>query len=286
MPTGAYLRDRTAITLARWHTVVPDPLFLVLEDCVPETVPDLRTVDGILFDLDGVLTPTAEVHMRAWSVVFAEVFATWGITPAYTDADYYAYVDGKRRYDGVASLLRSRNVEIAWGDPSDPADAETICGIGNRKNAAFSAELRAGGVAPFPGSLALLEVLRAAEMPMGVVSSSSNAEEVLASAGIRDFFTVVVDGRVAASENLASKPAPDMFRVGAERLGVTPASSAAVEDAVAGVASAAAAGYATVIGVDRGAGEDVLRAAGATYIVDDLSRLLLDMSANDPSEPA
>ena len=68
--------------------MVPDPLFLVLEDCVPETVPDLRTVDGILFDLDGVLTPTAEVHMRAWAVVFAEVFATWGITPAYTDADY------------------------------------------------------------------------------------------------------------------------------------------------------------------------------------------------------
>lgn len=258
--------------------MVPDPLFLVLEDCVPETVPDLRTVDGILFDLDGVLTPTAEVHMRAWAVVFAEVFATWGITPAYTDADYYAYVDGKRRYDGVASLLRSRNVEIPWGDPSDPAEAETICGIGNRKNAAFATALRAGGVAPFPGSLALLELLRAAQVPMGVVSSSSNAEEVLTTAGIREFFTVVVDGRVAASDDLASKPAPDMFVAGAARLGVDPATSVAVEDAVAGVASAAAAGYAAVIGVDRGAGGDALRTAGATYIVDDLARLLPDSS--------
>lgn len=273
---GAYPEAREAITLAGWHAAVPDPLFLSLEDCVPETLPDLRTSDGILFDLDGVLTPTAEVHMRAWSAVFAEVFVAWGITPAYTDADYYAYVDGKRRYDGVASLLRSRNVEIPWGDPDDPAEAETVCGIGNRKNAAFAAALRAGGVAPFPGSLALLNVLRAADVPMGVVSSSSNAEEVLTTAGIRDFFTVVVDGKVAARENLTSKPSPDMFRAGAERLGVDPASSVAVEDAVAGVASAAAAGYATVIGVDRGAGPEVLRQVGATYIVDDLAQLLLD----------
>lgn len=245
---------------------------------MPETLPDLRTSDGILFDLDGVLTPTAEVHMRAWSAVFGEVFARWGIEPDYTDADYYAYVDGKRRYDGVASLLRSRNVEIPWGAPEDPAEAETICGIGNRKNAAFAAALRAGGVEPYPGSLALLEVLRAAEIPMGVVSSSSNAEEVLTTAGIRGFFTVVVDGKVAASDNLASKPSPDMFRAGAARLGVDPASSIAVEDAVAGVASAASAGYAAVIGVDRGAGADALRKAGATYIVDDLARLLLDSS--------
>lgn len=253
---------------------------------MPETLPDLRTADGILFDLDGVLTPTAEVHMRAWAAVFGDVFAAWGIQPAYTDADYYAYVDGKRRYDGVASLLRSRNVEIPWGDPEDGPEAETICGIGNRKNAAFAAALRSGGVAPYPGSLALLKVLRAADIPMGVVSSSSNAEEVLTSAGIRDYFTVVVDGRVAARDDLASKPAPDMFRAGAERLGVDPASSAAVEDAVAGVASAAATGYATVIGVDRGAGAEALRQAGATSIVDDLAQLLLDQPLNDSSETA
>ena len=241
---------------------------------MPETVPDLRRAEGVLFDLDGVLTPTAEVHMRAWTAVFAEVFALWGIAPAYTDADYYAYVDGKRRYDGVASLLRSRNVEIPWGDPGDGPDMQTICGIGNRKNAAFAAALHAGGVAPFPGSLALLEVLAAAGVPMGVVSSSSNAEEVLETASIRDFFTVVIDGKVAARDGLASKPAPDMFRAGAVSLGVNPGASVAVEDAVAGVASAAAAGYATVIGVDRGAGAVVLREVGATTVIDDLAQLL------------
>jgi beta-phosphoglucomutase family hydrolase len=253
---------------------------------MPETLPDLRRADGILFDLDGVLTPTAEVHMRAWQAVFDDVFASWGISPAYTDADYYAYVDGKRRYDGVASLLHSRNVEIPWGDPNDPAEAQTVCGIGNRKNAAFATALRSGGVAPFPGSLALLEVLRAGGAAMGVVSSSSNAEEVLSTAGIRDFFTVVVDGNVAAREGLTSKPAADMFRAGAELLGVAPASSVAVEDAVSGVASAAAAGFSTIVGVDRGAGPAALRAAGATCIVNDLALLLPGPPATDTPETA
>lgn len=241
-----------------------------------ESLPDLRRATGVLFDLDGVLTPTAEVHMHAWQKVFDEVFARWGIEPAYTDADYFAYVDGKKRYDGVASLLHSRNVEIPWGDVDDDPEAETVCGIGNRKNAAFSATLRAEGIAPFPGSLALLESLRSAGVPMGVVSSSKNAEEVLATAGIRDFFRIVMDGTVAERDGLASKPAPDMFREGARMLGVDPADAVAVEDAVSGAASAASAGYPIVIGVDRGAGADALREAGATCIVDDLARLLTD----------
>jgi len=236
--------------------------------------PDLRAAAGVLFDLDGVLTPTAEVHMRAWQAVFDAVFAEWGITPPYTDEDYYAYVDGKKRYDGVASLLHSRNVEIPWGQVDDPPSAQTVCGIGNRKNAAFETALRQDGIAPYPGSLALLRELRAAGVPLAVVSSSKNAEEVLAAAGIRDFFSVVVDGVVAEREGLASKPAPDVFRVGAERLGVAPADAVGVEDATSGVASVAAAGYGLVIGVDRGAGADALRAHGATLVVDDLARLL------------
>ncbi|SJN15980.1 Beta-phosphoglucomutase [Microbacterium esteraromaticum] len=237
-------------------------------------LPDLHSAPGVLFDLDGVLTPTAEVHMHAWQRVFDEVFERWGIEPAYTDADYYAYVDGKKRYDGVASLLRSRNVEIPWGHVDDAPEAETVCGVGNRKNQAFAVSLRSDGIAPYPGSLALLESLSAASVPMGVVSSSKNAEEVLGSAGIRDFFRIVVDGVVAERDQLSSKPAPDMFLEGARMLGVAPADAIAVEDAVAGVASAAAAGYGTVVGVDRGAGEAALRAAGATCIVDDLAHLL------------
>jgi beta-phosphoglucomutase family hydrolase len=251
-----------------------EPLVLLLEVLVPVALADLLGAEGVLFDLDGVLTPTAEVHMRAWQAVFDGVFAAWNIEPPYTDADYYDYVDGKKRYDGVASLLRSRNVEIPWGAVDDEPEAETICGIGNRKNAAFAASLRSEGIAPYPGSLALIEKLRAAGVPLGVVSSSKNAEEVLAAAGIRSFFVAVVDGVVAERDGLPSKPAPEMFAAGAAALGVDPDLSVAVEDATSGVASAAAAGFATVIGVDRGAGAEALRAAGATVIVDDLDEFL------------
>ncbi|WP_223622110.1 HAD family phosphatase [Microbacterium sp. EST19A] len=241
---------------------------------MPEALPDLLHADGVLFDLDGVLTPTAEVHMRAWKVVFDDVFERWGITPPYTDADYYDFVDGKKRYDGVASLMQSRNVEVPWGDVDDDPEAETICGIGNRKNAAFAASLRAEGIEPYSGSLAVVEQLHAAGVPLGVVSSSKNAEEVLGASGIRSFFRIVVDGVVAERDGLASKPAADMFAVGAAALGVDPARSVAVEDATSGAASAAAAGFAIVVGVDRGTGAEALRDAGATVVVDDLDAFL------------
>lgn len=234
-------------------------------------LPDLTAYDGVLFDLDGVLTPTAEVHMHAWQTMFTELFTAWDITPAYTERDYFDYLDGKKRYDGVASLLRSRDVEVPWGDPSDPPSADTVCGIGNRKNDVFASLLRAEGIAPYPGSLALLDQLQAADVPVAVVSSSKNADEVLRAAGLRDRFPVVMDGVVAERENLPSKPAPDVFAEGARMLGVDPARSVAVEDAHSGVQSAAAAGFGLVVGVDRGVGADVLRASGAHVVVDDLS---------------
>lgn len=234
-------------------------------------LPDLTTFDAVLFDLDGVLTPTAEVHMRAWKEMFDELFAAWNIAPAYTDRDYFEYVDGKKRYDGVASLLRSRDVEVPWGDPSDDPAEDTVCGVGNRKNAVFSRILRAEGIAPYPGSVALLDVLEAAGTPVAVVSSSKNAVEVLEAAGLRARFDVVMDGVVAERDHLASKPAPDVFAEGARMLGVDPARSAAVEDALSGVKSASAAGFAVVVGVDRGVGGEDLAAAGATVVVDDLA---------------
>lgn len=237
-------------------------------------LPDLTSYEGVLFDLDGVLTPTADVHMHAWRSMFTELFEAWEITPAYTDDDYFTYLDGKKRYDGVASLLRSRDVEVAWGTPDDPPDADTVCGIGNRKNVVFERVLHADGIAPYPGSLALVERLRAAGVPIGVVSSSKNADQVLRAAGIRDLFPVLVDGVVAERDHLPSKPAPDMFALAARLLGVDAARSAAVEDAHSGVQSAASAGYGLVVGVDRGAGAEVLLRSGAHVVVDDLAALV------------
>jgi beta-phosphoglucomutase-like phosphatase (HAD superfamily) len=228
-----------------------------------EALPDLSAYDAVLFDLDGVLTPTAEVHMHAWQTMFEALFAAWDITPPYTERDYFDHLDGKKRYDGVASLLRSRDVEVPWGDPSDPVTADTVCGIGNRKNVVFETVLRDEGIAPYPGSLALLDAL--------------------AAAGIRDRFAVVMDGVIAERDHLASKPAPDVFVEAARMLDVDPARSAAVEDALSGVASAAAGGFSLVVGVDRGAGEQALTDAGAHVVVDDLSELVAAVTT--PTRP-
>ena len=240
---------------------------------MPDALPDLSTYDAVLFDLDGVLTPTAEVHMHAWQTMFEELFAAWDITPPYTERDYFEYLDGKKRYDGVASLLRSRDVEVPWGDPSDPPTADTVCGIGNRKNVVFSGVLRSEGITAYPGSVRLLDALQAAGTPIAVVSSSKNATEVLQVAGLTDWFPVVMDGVIAERDHLSSKPAPDVFVEAARLLGVEPGRAAAIEDAISGVMSAAAGGFALVIGVDRGVGADELLKAGAHLVVTDLGEL-------------
>ncbi|WP_105566048.1 HAD family hydrolase [Microbacterium halophytorum] len=238
------------------------------------TLPDLTRFDAVLFDLDGVITPTAEVHRHAWRAMFEEVFAQRAIEPPYAEGDYFAHLDGKKRYDGVAALLASRGVELPWGEPDDGPDAETICGIGNRKNAVFERILAEEGIAPYPGTIAVIDALDAAGVPSAVVSSSKNAESVLAAAGIRGRFAVVMDGVVAERDELPSKPAPDVFVEAARMLGVEPARSAAVEDALSGVESAAGGGFGLVVGVDRGAGREALTAAGADVVVADLAEFV------------
>lgn len=227
---------------------------------------------GALFDLDGVVTPTAEVHMRAWDVMFND-FLPAG-QAAYTEADYFAYVDGKPRYDGVASFLASRGIELPWGDPSDDPSAETVCGLGNRKNTTFGQVLAEEGVTPYPGSVRLLDALRERGTPMAIVSSSRNAPAVLAAAGVASYFSVVMHGGVAAERGLAGKPAPDTFVGAARDLGVPVESSVVLEDAISGVTAGAAGHFGLVIGVDRGVGADALTKAGADLVVDDLAELL------------
>ena len=239
--------------------------------------PAPRNLDGyraVLFDLDGVLTPTAELHRYAWQTMFTELFAARAVAAPYTDEDYFEYLDGKRRYDGVAGLLASRGIRLPWGSPGDPSSADTVCGIGNRKNDYFSRALEERGIRPYPGSLALVEQLAARRMPLGVVSSSSNARWVLTAAGLIDRFPVIVDGVVAARESLASKPAPDMFLFAARAMDLDPAEIVVFEDAISGVASARAGGFGLVLGVDRGAGEPALLDAGADIVVGDLSALV------------
>jgi HAD superfamily hydrolase (TIGR01509 family) len=221
---------------------------------------------AVLFDLDGVITPTAEIHERAWGALFAGF--------DYTPADYLTYIDGKNRYEGVGSFLASRGVDLPWGDPSDPPGDGSICALGNRKNDMFNRIVASGPVVPYPGTVAVLNLLDRQGTLQAVVSSSRNARPVLAAAGMADRFTVVVDGVVAAEEGLASKPAPDGFLRAAALLGVDPARTIVVEDAVAGVAAGVAGRFGFVLGVDRGGNASALAAAGADLVVADLAETL------------
>lgn len=235
---------------------------------------DWAQFDAALFDLDGVLTPTADVHMRAWRETFTAYFDANGITPPYSDADYFAHVDGKPRYEGVRSALASRGVVLPEGAASDPPGAPTVCGLGNAKNAAFDQLLRRDGVTPYPGSVRLLDWLAARGAAVAVVSSSRNTRAVLAAAGLADRFSVVVDGEVALHEDLAGKPSAQTFEHAAAALGVTPGRSVVVEDAVSGVSAGRSGHFGLVVGVDRGAGPLALLDAGADVIVRDLAELV------------
>jgi len=221
---------------------------------------------AVLFDLDGVVTPTAEIHERAW----ADLFARWG----FDGNDYLTYVDGRPRYDGVKAFLDSRGVDLPWGDPSDPPGDDTICAMGNRKDEAFNAVLARDGIAPYPGTIKVMDVLDRAGIPSAIVSSSKNAVTVLRAAGIEERFDAVVDGLVAVEQHLAGKPDPAMFEYAAQRLGVASAQSVVVEDASSGVAAGHAGDFALVLGVDRGGNREALVAAGADVVVEDLEETL------------
>ena len=239
---------------------------------------DWGRVDAVLFDLDGVITPTAEVHMRAWADLFEGFLASRDGVEPYTEQDYFDHVDGKPRYDGVRDLLSSRGIDLPEGSDDDPGDQpegeETVKGLGNRKDAAFAAALERDGVDPYPGSLALVEWLADRGTAMAIVSSSRNAPKVLAAADVERFFPVVMHGGVADERGIPGKPAPDTYQAAAADLGIDQQRCVVVEDATSGVAAGAAGDFAYVVGVDRGAGAEALREHGADLVVDDLADLM------------
>lgn len=230
----------------------------------------------MLFDLDGVLTPTAEVHRRAWKRTFDRVLATHVGAQAdpFTTDDYLRYVDGKPRFDGVHSFLAARGIELPQGEPDEEPSLDSETGVGNLKNREFTAVLGEEGVDAYPGSVALLDHLLKAGVAVAVVSSSANAESVLEAAGLRTRFEVIVDGIVALQRGLPGKPAPDTFLAAARELGVDAADAVVVEDALSGVQAGVAGGFGLVVGVDRGGQAEALAKAGAHVVVSDLAELL------------
>jgi beta-phosphoglucomutase family hydrolase len=238
------------------------------------------SVTACLFDLDGVLTQTAKVHAAAWKQMFDDYLRGRAersgekFVPFDEVRDYDEYVDGKPRYDGVRSFLASRGIDLPQGTPEDPPDAETIDGLGNRKNEIVLKMIHKDGVQPYEGSVRYVKAARDAGLRRAVVSSSTNARDVLTAAGILDLFEEIIDGHVTESEHLNGKPAPDTYLAGARVLGVGPDQAAVYEDALAGVESGRAGNFAFVVGVDRVGQADALKAHGADVVVRDLSELL------------
>lgn len=235
--------------------------------------------EAVLFDLDGVLTSTAEQHFAAWKRMFDDFLQRYGdrtgtSLPAFERGDYNAHVDGIPRYDGVRNFLQSRGIELEEGSPQDPPDAETVCGLGNRKNDLVNDIIRAEGVEVYEGSVSLVRRLRERGTATAVVSSSRNCAMVLRVADIAELFDARVDGEVALELGLPGKPAPDTFLEAARRLQVAPAQAVVVEDALLGVEAGRRGEFGLVIGVDRVGQADAMRARGADVVVADLSELL------------
>ena len=237
-------------------------------------------IGGCLFDLDGVLTQTAKVHDAAWKEMFDDYLRERSrktgepFVPFDPAADYDEYVDGKPRADGTRSFLESRGIHLPEGSDDDPPDAETVHGLGTRKNKIVLRMIRKDGVEAYPGSVAYLRAVKQAGLPRAVVSSSANCKDVLLAAGIADMFDARIDGVVAKQQHLRGKPAPDTYLAGAKALGLEPAAASVFEDALAGVAAGRSGKFGFVVGVDRVGQADALRSHGADVVVSDLADLL------------
>jgi len=236
--------------------------------------------DAVLFDLDGVLTDTARLHAACWKQMFDEFLELRSRTRGEPfrafeiDPDYRLYVDGKPRCDGVRDFLRSRGIELPEGAPDDPPGRESVCGLGNRKNALVGEVIASVGVDAYPGSVRLVNHVRKQGLRTAVVSASSNCAAVLRAAGIAELFEVRVDGNTLEQQQLRGKPAPDSFLEAARELGVPPARAVVVEDAIAGVQAGRAGAFGLVVGVAREGDAEALARSGADRVVGDLAELI------------
>ena len=234
--------------------------------------------DAVIFDLDGVITKTATVHSHAWKKMFDDYLKLrekehGEVFKEFTQDDYLTFVDGKPRYDGVKSFLESRGINLPFGTPDDPADMETVCGLGNKKNVAFNEVLSREGVEVYPSTVALMQALKEAGIRVGVASSSKNCELVLKAAKLEHMVETRVDGVVSAKMKLNGKPAPDIFLTAARNLGAKAARSVVVEDAVSGVAAGRNGNFGLVLGVAREDNVTELKKNGADIVVEDLEEV-------------
>jgi alpha,alpha-trehalase len=251
---------------------------------------DPREIHAVIFDMDGVITETARIHAATWKQMFDEYLKKRAerdgerFQPFDADLDYRRYVDGKPRYDGVEGFLQSRGISIPYGNRGDKPDQETICGLGNRKNRYFLRRLKKRNVNIYKSSIAFIKQLKSNGISTAVISASRNAETVLEVAGVRDLFSVKVDGVDSIKRRLKGKPDPAIFLEAARQLDVEPRKAAIVEDSLAGVEAGHRGKFKMVIGVDRADQGEELKQRGAGFVVQDLSEI--EVRQTSPRRPA
>jgi beta-phosphoglucomutase len=180
---------------------------------------------AIIFDLDGVITDTAEFHYLGWQRLADEV----GI-PFDREAN-----------EALRGLSRRESLLAMLGDREVPEDE--LVAMMDRKNGYYVDSL--GEMGPedaLPGAVELVEDGRARGLALAIGSSSKNARLVLDKLGLTDRFDAIADGHSVER----AKPEPDLFLAAAELLGVEPAACVVIEDAASGVDAALAAGMTTV----------------------------------------
>lgn len=239
--------------------------------------------EAVIFDMDGVVTKTASVHAHAWKRTFDEFLKSHAVAngevfrPFAHPQDYLAHVDGRPRYQGVDTFLKSREIELPFGKASDAAGFETVCSVGNRKNEVFNEVVETDGVALYGSTIALIDALRKAGVRIGLATSSRNSDLILEKTGVGELFETVVDGLVSAKLGLKGKPEPDIFTTAAFCLGVDYSRAIVVEDAVSGVQAGSRGGFALTLGLARENNEAELLEGGADVVVKDLDGLTPEM---------
>jgi beta-phosphoglucomutase family hydrolase len=236
--------------------------------------------DAVLFDLDGVITDTANLHAACWKQMFDEYLQNRAsqrseeVKPFDLATDYLRYVDGKQRFDGVRDFLKSRGIRLPEGNIDDPPSADTVGGLGNRKNNLINAVIEEKGVDAYEGSVRLIRQVRQQGFKIAVVTSSQNCTAVLKAAKLDGFFDAQIDGKLIHAQHLAGKPAPDTFLRAAQLLGTEASRTVVIEDAISGVQAGRAGNFGLVIGVARKGNDEALKQNGAHVVVSDLAELV------------
>ena len=233
--------------------------------------------DAVLFDLDGVVTKTADVHAAAWKKLFDEFLKNQTSASSYVPFDirddYIKYVDGKPRSKGIETFIASRSIELPYGSLLDGPDKQTICGLCSKKNQIFSSLLKKEGVKLYASTIDLIRQARKNGFKTAIVSSSKNCLQILKTAEIEDLFDARVDGEISQDLGLAGKPEPDIFLEAAKRLSVETGRCVVVEDALSGVEAGKKGDFGLIIGINRADQEEQLQKKGAGVVVRNLAEV-------------